>query len=428
LVLALACAAASLLPTPAAARADGDTPPAPVPADLYEQTDRKKMMSMKLPRAWKSVAGDQADAEATATFRGFYGAETLGRPGLAAFYVENRFVRASLARAMLLPLIGAVKPGGMRQGPGWFEGCAVNAQKQAEWRRYVEKGGRVYVFRIASLEFVYDDIRLDVEKLLDTAAVTGEYTPPSMGEAFTARKGSGEFDVMSDASADREKSISRACASLSGAREAFAKQFAGKPLDTSRPVAWIYQNAQKFEDRGKVALGVTPERAAFNPLDRCAMVSILGENTNGQDEAVCLAAASQYVWQYFGGTPPMWVDRGLSTYGQCLALGGGKGKFSPDAISKVKTAVVAGKRQLDQWFDVVLASEVTDMGQASLELCGWHAYFRVGKGAKKYKKQYDTYIQSLRDTGDPAAARKAFDGVNFADMLAEFKGWAADWK
>jgi hypothetical protein len=399
-----------------------------VPADLYEQTDRKKMMSMKLPRAWKSVTGEQADPDATVTFRGFFGPDSANRQGLAAFYNENRFERASLARAMLLPVIGTVKAGAMRQGPGWAEGCAVSPQKQSEWRRYVEKGGRVYVFKMAALDRDYDTIHEDVEKLLDTAAVPGEYTPPSMGEAFTARKGGGEFDVMSDAVPDREKSVTRACTSLASARELLVKQLAGKPFDASRPMAWVYQNAQKFEDRGKAAIGVVPDKAAFNPPDRCAMVSILTENAAGNEDAISLTAATQYVWQYFGGTPPIWVDRGLSKYGQCLVLGGGKGKFSPDAMTKVKTAVVAGKRQLDQWFDVVLASDVTDMEQASLELCGWHAYFRVGKGAKKYKKQYDAYLQSLRDSGDPAAARKAFDGVNFADMLAEFKSWVADWK
>jgi hypothetical protein len=417
------------VPAASTARADGDAaqPPAPVPADLYEQTDRKRTMTMKLPRAWKSVSGDQADAAALATFRGFYGPDSANRPGLAAFYVENQFGRASLARAILLPAIGAVKAASMRQGPGWAEGCAVDAQRQAEWRRYVEKAGRVYVFRIAALDSAYDAIHADVEKLLDSAAVPGEYAPSAIGAGFTARK-SAEFDVMSDADADREKSIAKACTGLAAGRDAVVKMLPGKPFDAGKPAAWIFQNAQKFEDRAKAAMGSKPERAAFNAPDRCAMVSILGEATNGQEEAVTFAGAQQYVWQYFGGAPPIWIESGLSRCGQLAALGGGKGKTPPDAMTKAKAAIAAGKRRLDEWFDVVLTNEVTDMDQASLELFGWHTYFRTGRGAKKFKKQYDAYIQSLRDTGDPAAARKAFDGVNFADMLADFKSWAADWK
>jgi hypothetical protein len=94
----------------------------------------------------------------------------------------------------------------------------------------------------------------------------------------------------------------------------------------------------------------------------------------------------------------------------------------------VKTAVGQGKRRLDEWFDVVKMNEVTDAEQAALELFAWHSYFRVGKGAKKFKKQYDACLQSLRDTGDPAAAKKAFGEANFTEMLAEFKSWVADWK
>src|SRR5262249_22490092 len=152
---------------PSAARADGEPapPPAAQPADAYEQTDHKKTMSIKLPRTWKSAAGEQADPEAMATFRGTFGPDP-NRPGLVTFTVASQFQRASLARAILLPLAGTVKAESMRQGPGWTEGCAINAQ-QAEWRRYVEKGGRVYVFRLASLGSLYETVHADVEKLLD---------------------------------------------------------------------------------------------------------------------------------------------------------------------------------------------------------------------------------------------------------------------
>ena len=66
--------------------------------------------------------------------------------------------------------------------------------------------------------------------------------------------------------------------------------------------------------------------------------------------------------------------------------------------------------------------------RAASELFAWQWFFRFGKGSRKYKKQFDGYIASLRETGDPVAARKAFDGVNFDEMQQEFKAWVADWK
>lgn len=435
-LIALLLAAAPVIPGMApvsTARADGDPAkppapaPAPAPAELYEQTDRKKMMSMKIPRAWKSVTGEEVDPAALCMFKGFIGSETSGRPGAAAFFVENAFGRAALARAMDLPKSGTIKATSMRQGPGWVEGCAVDVANQAHWRRYVEKNGRVYKFAIGAAAALYDVVHEDVEKLLDTATVPGEYVPPASADGLTARK-SGEFDVMSDADADREKSVAKACATLATARDAVAKLVPGKPFDAAHPIAWIYQNGQKFEDRGKSATGKPVANAAFDAADHCVMVSILGDSAVGHDDAVLKAGAEQYVWQYFGGESPIWVASGLAKYGQVVAQGGGKGKILPDTLTKTKAAIAAGKRRLDEWFDVVLAIDVADPDQAALELYGWHSYFRVGKGAKKFKKQYDSYLQILRDSGDPAAARKAFDGVNFADMLADFKSWAADWK
>jgi hypothetical protein len=295
------------------------------------------------------------------------------------------------------------------------------------WRRYAEKNGRVYFVMFAALGTTYDNVHDTVEKLLDTMTVPGDFTPPSLGDGWAARK-SGDFDVLTDASADRDSSIKKACGFLASAREIIAKALPGKPFDASRPAAWIFQNGTKFDDRAKAALGVAPETAIYNAVDRSAMVKILGETMPGYESAICHAGAAQYVWQYFGGNAPVWCDAGLSSYAECIALSGGKGKLAPTLLSDSKSAVAAGKRRLDQWFDVVSWNEVSDNKQGTSELVAWHWFFRGGKGAQKYKKQYAGYIASLRETGDPVAARKAFDGVNFDEMLQEFKAWAADWK
>ena len=403
-----------------------ETPPAAAPAELYEQMDRKKTMSIKLPRTWKSVGGGELDPKALAGYAGFYGEENKSPNGFVVLFVENQFARAALARAISMPQVGTVKADSLRQGPGWVEACALNDQHNVVWRRYVEKGNRVYMFQVVAHENAYDAVKATVQKLLDTAAVPGEFVQPPAGDGFASKK-SGDYDIVTDAESDRESSVKKATTQLAQARDIVVKALPGKPFDTSKPVAWVFQNGQKFEDRAKAALGIEARFAVFNPVDRCALVSILSDSAMGHDEAIFRAGAAQYVWQYFGGESPIWVSIGMSAYGQYVALGGGK-KLVPDVLTKSKAAVAAGKRRLDQWFDVASWNEVTDNQQGTFELFAWHTYFRTGKGAKKFKKQYEGYVQSLRDTGDPAAARKAFDGVNFDEMLQDFKGWAADWK
>ena len=405
--------------------AEGGTPPVAEAPKLFDQVDRKHIMSMKLPKTWKAVTGEDANASALATFTGFFGEENKSANGYAFFFTQPQFQRAGLARAVLLPAAGPVKPDSMRAKAGWAEGCA-DERDNVVWRRYVEKNGRVYEFVVLAHRTAYETVKAAAQMLLDTATVTADYTGPALGDAFKPRK-VGDFDVTSDAEAARDAAVKKQSELLATAREIAIKAMPGKPFDASRPVAWIFQNATKFEDRAKAAGYAKVEFGVFNATDRCAMVSILGENAQGNDEAVYHAGAAQYLWQYFGGSPPIWVDVGMSQYVVASALGGGK-KLSPDLVGKAKQAITAGKRRLDQWFDVASSAEIKDDQQGALELFGWHAYFRVGRGSKKLRKNYDTYLQTLRDSGDPAVARKAFDGVNFDELLQDFKAWGNDWK
>jgi hypothetical protein len=210
--------------------------------------------------------------------------------------------------------------------------------------------------------------------------------------------------------------------------DVMAKALPGKPFDASRPTAFVFQNAVKYEEKLKAAVGVALKYADYDGVDRASMVELMSEEQKEHDPGVLRAGAAQYVWQYFGGDTPPWISVGLAQYGQIMAGAGGKGKLPADVLAKVKAGVAAGKRKLNEWFDVVSATEIVDTDQGANELFAWHAYFRTGRGVKKYKKQYDAYLQTLRDTGDPAAARKSFDGANFDEMLQDFKAWAADWK
>ena len=116
-------------------------------------------------------------------------------------------------------------------------------------------------------------------------------------------------------------------------------------------------------------------------------------------------------------------------YVQVAVLSGGKPqKPLPNLVRETQGHVAIGKRRLDQWLDLRDWAEVTDGKQGVNELFAWHFFFRHGKDAKKYRKPYDAYFDTLRATGDPAEARKAFDGVNFDEMLQDFREWAGEWK
>jgi hypothetical protein len=425
--LAAAALAAALLPTRrVAAQDDPGAAPAAKPADIYEQTDRKKTMVIKLPRTWKPLPGEDIDERgAIAGFGGFYGEEKKSPNGAVFLSVLNDYTRAPLARSINLPQQGEVQTDAAREGPGWSEGCAVS--RNAEWRRYVEKNGRVYCFQFLAAASVRKEVQPAVQKLLDTATIPGEYTPPSLGDNFKPLK-TGAYDVLTDADADRHKSIAKIMDQMADARELLAKALPGKPVDQSRPVGWPFQNGSKYDDRAKIANGRVEwkESAIFSPVDRASLCSIISEGKQGFDQAVYLAGANHYVWQYFGGRVPLWLSFGLGHYGRNTMLGGGKGKLPPEVLSSAKQYAAAGKRRLDQWFDVTNGVDIDE--PAIWELYAWQVYLRHGRGAKKYKKQLDAYVQTLHDKGDPVEARKAFDGVNFEEMLQDYKAWAAEWK
>jgi hypothetical protein len=412
----------------ASAQDEGGAEPPAQPVDLYEQTDRKKTMSIKLPRTWKSAGADETASNALAAWKGFYGEPEKSPNGLVQVFVENRWQRAVLARAVEFSLLGTPQPASFRQGPGWAEGCLFDENRLAQWRRYVEKNGRLYVFVALAGEAAYEPVHKRVQQLLDTATVPGEWTQPSLGDNWKAKK-SGAYDVLTDVEADRVKSVDKACGLLAAARDVVAKGMPGKPFDGSKPVAWIFQNAQKFDDRSKIAFGQELKGdAQFSGSDRAALVKIMGENGDNYSQHLYFAGAQQYVWQYFGGAAPLWIDSGVTQWGKLSTMSGGKGKFTDDMISRGKGAALGAKRRLDQWFDVKSWAEIPDNDAANNELFAWQVYFRAGRGAKKYKKQFEGYLTTLRDTGDPVAARKAFDGVNFDEMLADLKAWAGDWK
>src|SRR5262245_37181694 len=107
----LIVASAALFAAPHALAQDGEgggdgESAAAKPPDLFDQVDRKHTMSIKLPRAWKTVTGEDATQGALATFAGPFGEEGKSPPGQVDFFTYGQFQRAGLARAVIFGQTG----------------------------------------------------------------------------------------------------------------------------------------------------------------------------------------------------------------------------------------------------------------------------------------------------------------------------------
>ena len=89
---------------------------------------------------------------------------------------------------------------------------------------------------------------------------------------------------------------------------------------------------------------------------------------------------------------------------------------------QVRGVVSGATKRLDQWFDLT-GADVPDGAKAQTELYGWHWFFRHAKQGKKWRKNYESSLEILRDTGDPAQARAAWEGVDFTAMRDAFNNW-----
>jgi hypothetical protein len=383
-----------------------------------ELGDAKRVVVMKVPKSWKTPDGFEPKGTRVAFFGGPLATNS---PGNAVLDIDTTASRAALVLSAALAEGGTVQPEDARSGPGWVEGGVVVQSGRAPvavWIRCIEKDGNVYVARVLCYAQARDEARPLVRQMLDTFRVAGT-APKAAPPADVKPAKAGEFDVWSDA--DKGKAAAAAELASEG-RAALAKALKGKPFDESRPLCQAYQVGAHYVDRTKVAFGNAPDYAAFDPLTRSVLVQLFRSDSDDYPIRVQEAGARQYLVQYFGATPPAWIEQGLRWYGAVTAEAGGKpDKPGSARIDAAKQVIAATDRRLDQWMDN------PPNGDGSHELFAWHWFLRHGPG-RKYGKQYQASLDALRQSGDLAASRKAWDGVDFAAMLSEFKEWAAKWK
>ncbi|MCE9635367.1 MAG: hypothetical protein K8T90_06630 [Planctomycetes bacterium] len=406
--------------------AGGDAPATPVEKPTMDGAidvgDAKRMVSIKVPKSWKQPEGFEAKGTSVAFFSG---AITEKFQAFVELHVDPANSRAALALSKSLDG-SKVAPEEARSGPGWCEGASETTGRRRwfAWERWIEKDGVVYCATVATSVPAREGARALARQILDTFKIAGGSPKPQMPPKVALRK-AGDFDLWTDAD-DKGKPGRVADLAASG-RDAAAKALKGKPYDESRPVLKVYQVGSLYVEATAAAYGSTPDFAAFDPLTRSLPVQLYRIDADRFPTAVQEAGARQFIAQYFGGLPPEWVDVGLRWYCSAVAESGGK----PDKLESFRTEAVrklvpAGKSRLDEWMAGTGVPAAGDDARG-YELMAWHWFIRHGPG-RKYGKQYGAFLDTLRQSGDVAAARKAWDGVDFAVMNTEFRDWAAKWK
>lgn len=406
---------------------DGAAPEAP-PAEkptmdgAIDVGDAKRMVTIKVPKAWKQPEGYEAKGTSVAFFMG---PVTERDRGFLELHVDTSCARAALALSKSLDG-SKVAPEEARSGAGWCEaGSETTGRRRLfAWERWIEKDGVVYCATIAVGPSSREGARALARQILDTFKIAGGAPKPQPPAGVAVRK-AGDFDLWSDT--DDKGKVGRVADMAKEARDAAAKALKGKPFDESRPVLKVYQMGSLYVDATSAAYGSTPDFAAYDQLTRSVPVQLYRFDSDDFPTAVQNAAARQYVAQYFGGLPPTWLDVGLRWYLTSVAESGGKtDKVQAFRTEAVRKLVPAGKSRLDEWMD---GAGVPAAGEDALgyELFAWQWFLRHGPG-KKYGKQYAACLDVLRQSGDVAAARKCWEGTDFAAMNTEFRDWAAKWK
>ena len=189
--------------------------------------------------------------------------------------------------------------------------------------------------------------------------------------------------------------------------------------------AWAYKIPNQFIKAAEADTGAADQTKSgkYSKTHDAVLIKLSGDNTQEFKDPVQHAGAMQAVLHYFGGEPPAWLRDGLASYGQIAASSGGKGaKPTPNWVKRARN-MISGSVSLEEWF-----KGPRDKENSGLELWAWHWFLIHGKAPKAGRKAYESYIATLRKTGDVAAAQKHWEGVDFAALHAAFKKFGEKWK
>lgn len=396
--------------------ADPNAPGAKAPSmeDAMEQSDGKRLTSIRLPKDWKAVRYEGDDKTILALFDGPY---TLRDGGRIEVSTAPDHGRALLALTSFPGLVVTT----LKSGAG-FAQAEVDQPNAFAVIRCIEKDGIVVTVKALANPVSKDRAREIATKMVESFKVTGKVAVPVAAKGLSMKK-VGDYDAWSEGDKSKESSVAKAVAFCGEGREVLVKALKGKPFDETRPVIRPYTEASRYMDDAKAAFGEAPDRSAYDLEGRVLYVQTFKESQDEYPWTLRYTGALQYVVQYFGGRAPGWVTVGLATYGAAGATSGGKPqKLTAEVLKKAKEGNPA-KQRLDEWMNM----NVTTSGEGSYAPMAWHWFFRHGSG-KKWKKQYDGYLDVLRATGDLVAAKKVWDGTDFEEMRKEFENFILRWE
>ncbi len=435
----LLCGLAFLAAFPAPqARAEGDGDASLIP-DAMAFTDRKKLVSIKLPRSWSVQREKKVKAGQLVHWAGAFSAEAKKDQIDSRFRVnaETAFAQAALARFWYQTQTGEPIEGSLKQGEGWEQvACRDRRRDVVHWFRCVEKDGVVFRVIATCHKKTYENYGPTIEGMLSTFKVIGAVPPETPPEGFKAKK-YGKYMVWTDGD-DKQRitTASKAAAVVQGvAAKALDKPIKAKPIREDMPLLRVFRNIAKYDEEAEDAGAGKPNTGFYHRRDGSTYLKMSQTSVTAFDSAAFPVFAEQMLGRYFGGTTPMWIRSGLVAY---IAWGALDGKPEKPSGQRIIAATRAAKRSkpLNTYFVIhegfidehFASKDGQSSGEGTQILWAYHWWLRHGRGSKKYRKPYFASLQALRASGSPDQAHAAWGDVDFEAMHADFLKAMGKWE
>jgi hypothetical protein len=318
--------------------------------------------------------------------------------------------------------------GSVRRGDGWVEEVRKEDARQRFFLfRYVESHGQVFELSAYSHESIYPHVDDHLRALFDTFKAQSPwpaFTPPD-GYASSTVDGTVVWTDTKD-----KKTLKHVLDAHAATWTAMSKWVSGDRAIADPPIVVVCDKDAVFTELAKLS-NAEASPTCFPDFQRRIFVARVGGKTNALlDRMTHDFAALQYLQYFFGGHTPDWVSFGLGKWSMAAFEAKSKPeKATSEFIKLAKDGLAAHPERLDGMLEIRrLTLAPADYDHFDFACYAWHCFFRFGAGAKPYGDRYSKYLADLRKTGSPDEAKKAWDGVDFDAMSAEFRAWVAAWK
>jgi hypothetical protein len=396
--------------------------------EMGERTDANKTISIRLPASWKDL-GPGPVFRSLGQWAGSFRTPPEELPdAVIDVRLASTWSRAELAWwASSPPWNGVRDEASVRRGSHWVEELRTDSRShRVHLYRVVESGGRTFVIDVQASIRRWPQIENHVRSVLDTfrAIAKPPLAPPPEGYVLSAQNG---MELWTDT--EDKKTLQRVVTARAAAWRCMTQLLPGEPAIADAPTLFVCDSDGAYEG---ITLPTKERFAAGCDLitDRRLLIArVKGASSATFDASLQRFAAQQYLQYYFGGPPPDWINEGLPLFAVYSIAKAKLERPSPDFVNSVKAAVASSKDPIDV---LVVARRywLHDDARRAFDLTAyaWHAFFRIGPGAKEYGMSYKIYLDRVRETGSPQVAAKAWNTVDMTTMSAAFRAWVAVWR